>query len=328
VSGQGSGMTRTPPTSLVARSAEDLLAMVPIVIGFAPTDSVVMLTFEARHTFHARVDLPTGADEVDELVAALLDPARRNGVRRVVFVFYTADPGPARRAWRGLGEACEASGIVVMEALRVADGRFFPLRGGDRQIREIGVPYDISAHRFAAQAVVDGRVTLPSRDELAALLDTDPARAAAVGALADRVPEPADLRGEGQWVDRLVRRHVASRTAPTDQQVARLLRALMVKRLRDAAWSSLDRGSAQLHVDLWLDVLRRTPECYTPPVATLLGFAAWQSGQGALAWCAVDRCAAVDPAYTLMTYLASALTNALPPDVWEPGFRWDEGLGA
>jgi hypothetical protein len=33
--GQGCGMTETPPTTLVARTPEDLLAMVPIVIGFA-----------------------------------------------------------------------------------------------------------------------------------------------------------------------------------------------------------------------------------------------------------------------------------------------------
>ncbi|MGA9745950.1 MAG: DUF4192 family protein, partial [Nocardioides sp.] len=74
-------MTATPPTSLVARCPEDLLAMVPIVIGFAPTDSVVMLTFGATHPFHARVDLPEGPAEVEELVHALLEPAERNGVR-------------------------------------------------------------------------------------------------------------------------------------------------------------------------------------------------------------------------------------------------------
>jgi hypothetical protein len=129
-------------------------------------------------------------------------------------------------------------------------------------------------------------------------------------------------------VDGLVRRHIADGTSPDDADLARLLRAIDLKRLRDAAWSSLTRASAQRHVDLWVDVLRRTPSPFTPPVATLLGFAAWQSGQGALAWCAVDRCAEVDPEYTLMTYLASALTNALPPSVWEPDFRWDAGLTA
>lgn len=321
-------MTETPPTSLVARTPEDLLAMVPIVIGFAPADSVVMLTFGAEHTFHARVDLPPGADDVEEMVEALLEPARRNGVRRVVFVLYADQSWPARRAWGGLRRGCEKADIDVLEALWADGRRWYPLLGGDRRIRDLGVGYDISAHPFAAQAVVDGRVTHASRDELAALLDTDLARAAAVAELADAVPEPADLRTEGGWVDTIVRRQVAEGTLPDDPELARLLRALTVTTLRDAAWSSFTRADAQGHVDLWLEVLRRTPQRFVPPVATLLGFAAWQCGQGALAWCAVDRCAEVDPTYTLMTYLASALTHALPPSVWEPDFRWDAGLTA
>jgi len=321
-------MNETPPTSLVARTPEDLIAMVPVVIGFAPSDSVVMLTFEATHCFHARVDLPARADEVDDLVEALLEPALRNGVRRVVFVFFADRPGRVRPAWRGLRNGFREGGVDVVEALRVDGERWYPLLGGDRRIREAGVRYDISAHRFAAQAVVDGRVTHASRAELAALLDPDPTSTAAVAELAAALLDPGEERGEGTWVDRLVRRHTAHGSSPSDEEVARLLRALCVTPLPHAAWSSLTRATAQAHVDLWLDVLRRTPAPFTPPVASLLGLAAWQSGHGALAWCAVDRCAEVDPEYRPMTYLASALTHALPPSAWEPDFPWDAGLSA
>jgi hypothetical protein len=305
-----------PPTTLVARTPEDLLAMVPIVIGFAPSDSVVMLTFEAAHSFHARVDLPAGADEVDDLVEALLEPARRNGVRRVVFVFYSAHPGPARRAWRGLRRACREEEIAVVEVLRVDGGRWYPMLGGDRGVREVGVPFDISAHPFAAQAVVDGLVTHASREALAALLDPDSAGTAEVAEAVADTPVPVDPESEAEWVDRLVRTHTAAGPAPSVPDVARLLRALAADGLRDAALVSLSRATAQAHVDLWLELLRRTPAPYVPPVASLLALAAWQAGNGALAWCAVDRCAEVDPDYALMTYVASALTRALPPWVW------------
>ena len=92
------GMTTVRPTAattLTARTPEDVLAAVPVVLGFEPRDSVVMLTFGGVETFHARVDLPPPR-EADEAVALLLDPALRHRVARVVFVVY-ADDGPAAR---------------------------------------------------------------------------------------------------------------------------------------------------------------------------------------------------------------------------------------
>ena len=320
-------MTDLPPTSLVARSPEDLLAMVPIVIGFAPAESVVMLTFGAEHTFHARIDLPTRPAEIDAMVTALLDPARRHGVRRVVLVIYAGNTPPSRRAWRVLRRRFERAGIDVLEGLRVHDGRWFPLLGGDLRSREAGVTYDISGHRFAAQAVVDGRVTHASRDELAGLLDPDAEGVVAVGLLLDGPAAPTTVAVERPWVEALVRRHVTEGSSVPDADAARLLRALSDPSLLDAAWSSLTREHAQRHVDLWRDLLRRTPTPYLPPVAALLGLAAWQGGQGALAWCAVDRCAEVDAAHPLARYLTSVLTHAVPPDEWQPESRWG-GLSA
>ena len=90
----------TSSTTLTARSPEDLLALVPVVLGFVPSDSVVMLTFGAEHTFHARVDLPEGRDELPDVVAALLDPAVQHRVRRVVFVVYSRHERRAQRAGR------------------------------------------------------------------------------------------------------------------------------------------------------------------------------------------------------------------------------------
>ncbi len=45
-------------TTLNLRSPEDLLAAAPVVLGFVPTDSAVMFTFDGPSCFHARVDLP------------------------------------------------------------------------------------------------------------------------------------------------------------------------------------------------------------------------------------------------------------------------------
>ena len=117
-----------------------------------------------------------------------------------------------------------------------------------------------------------------------------------------------------------------SGSVPDDREVARLLRGILEIRVRDAAWSPLRRERAREHVAFWVDVLRRAPEPMAAAPAALLAFAAWQSGQGALAWCAVDRSTDVDPDYSLACLVAQALLDAVPPDAWEGDFDWTEGL--
>ncbi len=91
----------TVPTTLTARAPEDLLAMVPYVLGFRPEQSMVMLTFGAdQPTFHARVDLPTDLDEIADMVECLLDPVRRHRVPRAVLIAYGGDVFTCRAPWR------------------------------------------------------------------------------------------------------------------------------------------------------------------------------------------------------------------------------------
>jgi hypothetical protein len=184
------------------------------------------------------------------------------------------------------------------------------------------VAYDVSAHRYAAQAVVEGRVTHASRAELAESLRSDPDRVAQVAAAVADQPtpgrDPADPpEAEPAWAIQLVTDHVAAGTAPDDADLARLLVGLRDVRVRDAAWMVMTRETARDHVELWSGIVRRTPRSLLAAPAALLGFAAWLSGQGALAWCAIDRCREGDPHYRLGDLLAGMLVRAVPPSAWE-----------
>jgi hypothetical protein len=97
-------------------------------------------------------------------------------------------------------------------------------------------------------------------------------------------------------------------------------------RVRDAAWAHITRRTAEAHVRLWTDVVRRAPDTLVAAPAALLGWAAWQAGDGALAWVAVDRCTRAAPDYRMAGQLAVILQGAVPPQTWEGGFAWDEGL--
>ena len=77
------------PTTLRVRTPGDIAAVVPLALGFVPHRSVVVVSVGAPGGgMHARVDLPHDPDDVDDVVEALLRPARRNGVRDVVVVVY------------------------------------------------------------------------------------------------------------------------------------------------------------------------------------------------------------------------------------------------
>jgi hypothetical protein len=63
-------------------------------------------------------------------------------------------------------------------------------------------------------------------------------------------------------------------------------------------------------------LLRSAPDAQVPDVAAVTAFCAWQAGQGALAWCALDRCLEVDPDHRLAQCLAECLVRAVPPTAW------------
>lgn len=310
------------PHTLTARTPADLLAAVPCVLGFHPEASLVMLTFARRgRPFHARVDLPRDEDDLPELCAVLLTAALRNDVDRVVLVAYTDDAAVARSVLLAVHDAFDAHDLDVVELLRVDDGHWFPVREGlPPRLYGEGVPFDATSHPFSVQSVVAGRVTHATRAELAATLGPDPVATASVQALLAGRTGALSARqrpAEARWVLDTVRSHASSGERPTDGVVSRLVAACRDQDLRDVAWSLITRESASRHTDFWTDVVRRTPPAWCAAPAGLLAFAAWLSGQGALAWCAVDRCRESDPDYSMADRIADILEAALPPHSWE-----------
>jgi hypothetical protein len=311
-------------TTLVPRGPEDLLAVVPIVLGFHPEESVVMLTFGAAHSFHARLDLPPTPDDhaVAEVVAALLAPCRRHQVEHVAFVVYSDDAVQAARLAAGLVPAFATDGIEVVHVLRAIDGRWctVPIRAGADESPLL--PYDASHHPFAARAVFEGRVTRRSREDLRATLAPDPERRARWESLLAGLP-PAEAT-DALRVRDLVAGWVATGEDPDDDCASRVLAAVTRPDVRDAALYAVTRETARDHVRVWSALLRGAPDPQVPDTAAVTAFCAWQSGDGALAWCALDRCFEVDPEHRLGSCLGECLARAVPPSAWQEVGSGDE----
>jgi hypothetical protein len=303
-------------TTFLARSPEDVLAVVPIVLGFEPSDSIVLLTFGGLTRFHARVDLPPPGDPgaLDEVCAMLLEPCLRHRVPRVLLVLYSDQPRQARAVARRLRRELGRRRIEIVDCLRADGRRWYAVDRRRSDVPATGLPYDAAAHPFRAQAVMAGHVTLGSREELAAQVASDPAAVARVTA---ELEGAAVLGAED--VATLVRRHTAAGTLLDDAELAGLLLAIRSPPVRDATWIGLSRADAEAHVALWCDVVRRAPEELAGDAAAVLGLVCWIAGHGALAWCALDRCVAVMPQHSLGGLVAQLLRAAVSPTAWEAG---------
>lgn len=319
----------SPRDTFTARSPVDLVAVVPYLLGFHPADSVVLLTFGPGEAFHARVDLPDSPVGQQEVVTMLAGVAGQHRVGRAAVLLYTGDPASAHSFHDLVVPALLAAGTEVIDVIRVGPDRFHSACDVD----DPGTAYDLSTHPFTAEQVLEGKVTHRSRADLAATLDVvDTADARAVAEAADRFDDELhgvaqfvqvlrlrrELADHGRWVRRTIRRHVRLGTPLSVDDAGRLLLLMSLVQVRDVAWAEMSRPAARRHVELWRDLLRRCPADLVPPAASLLAFAAWLAGDGALAWCALDRSAEVDPEYSLADCVAGLLEHAVPPSVWTP----------
>ncbi|WP_154402623.1 DUF4192 domain-containing protein [Nocardioides speluncae] len=307
------------PQTIRATTPEDVIAAAPVALGFHPTESVVMMSV-GRGGVHCRTDLPTEEPAFAEVADDLAGAAVRNDCERAVFVIFSERADDAARQAERLADAFSATSVEVIAMIRADGERWFALAAdAPPELVTEGVPYDVGAHPITTAAVYDGAVTHASREELAATIDPDPDAVRAVTAAVERASHRrflAQPAAAARWVERTVRAAVREGTILDVDDAARLLVSLTDLRVRDVAWADMSAGSAAAHVAFWTDLVRRSPPELLPAPATMLAFASWLSGHGALAWCALDRCSAVDPAYTLAELLADLLRHAARPDGW------------
>lgn len=304
------------------RTPHDVIAAVPYLLGFHPSDSLVAIGSEGPHGSCAlRVDLPreellAAAEHIAELLVA-------NDFPRAVLVGYGGAErvGPFMSVVRA---ALDLRGVEVLEELRVDGGRFWSccctVPGC---CPPEGTPYDIRSSPIAAQATLAGRVALTGRDELSRLV-------APVGGAARAAMRRATQRATGRLMDWLFEcdrddARLQARTAAegvpytrallrrggplTDDEVAWLGVLLTRLEVRDAALTHTDVDQ----LDLWRDVLCRVEPEFAAAPACLTAYAAYLSGDGALANVALDRAVEVDPGYSMAALLRDIMLSGVPP---------------
>lgn len=290
-----------------------LIEAVPYLLGFTPTDSLVLVGLREQHiTVTARMDLDGLTDQqITEVLHVL---ATKGESTAAVAISYAAHADPGR-----VSAAAANVGITITEHLRVHAGRYWSLTcpiEGCCPADGTPVPGPGAA---AAEFVVRGQAPAASRNDLAGQLDPvgDPHRFRPLLAQAQQRLD-ADL-AEDQAVTRITSNKrglfaAARRTPPswTDAETARFAVALTCYAVRDAAWLAIDHGRLDGR-DLFAHMARQLPASHRAPALFLFAWKTWRTGNGALASIAVERVLAADPDYAAAQLLQAALTKAIDP---------------
>ncbi len=309
-------------TSLRLRSPADVVVAIPYLVGFHPSESVVVLGCGGETgTYAIRLDL-TAKDALFEHVAALV---ARRGSTDVILAGY----GPGDRVTQAVERVRDhltRHGVRLREALRVEAGRFWSYLCADPSCcPPEGTWVDAAASPIAAEATAGGMVALPDRRDLERMVE--PTHTDGMRQATERAEErlagwarmavksvPSRMIDEGvPLVLRAMDRARAGLPPPTDEEAAWLGVLLTSLRVRDEAWVRMDEESLPAYMNLWQNLLRRVPPTYAAAPACLLAFAAWRAGEGALANIALDRALTTDPYYTMARLLHELFISGLPP---------------
>jgi hypothetical protein len=327
----------------------ELASAVPVLLGFHPRDSLVLVSIggdDARLLgLTLRIDLPSRSATPAELAAlreAVVDSLVRDNPRgAAVLVFAPADGPvlPHRRLVDAVATELEERGVEVHSALwaeSTAEGArwacYDPCGCG-------GVLPDPAGTEIAAESVLEGRVVHTSRTDLERLVaPPDPARVrrrerllrAFPGSATDALDTADDgLDAAVRAIDEAIADAGAGRLLLDDTRVVALARALAAPVVRDEAMRRCLGRPARAAEQLWLALVRETPDPEAAEPAVLLAVSALQRGDGGLANIALDRAERAWPGHRLSRILRPLAAAGLPPKEVRDLFRdCFDGTGA
>ena len=242
--------TATGPTVLRVREPGDILGVVPYLLGFHPSESLVAAFVRQRQVVvTARIDLAATAD-VEALVDQLELVGRQVGSRSLVLIGYSADGG-VRDLMRDLADLVP---LDLVDVLAVSGERWWSVCCDGTCCPPEGRPYDVASHPLAAAAVMAGISATGTRQEIADLAAGPPAadRDRLSGLAEETTRQLAGMgrRRRRQRMKRLVGRTLRS-GGPTEAEAIEIAVLARDVAVRDAAWVLMSRERAADHVTLW-----------------------------------------------------------------------------
>ncbi len=312
-------------------SPHDLLAAVPFLIGYHPTDSLVIVSLKDDAIGMAmRVDYPADQKADDESYDLLIFHLVREGAQGALLVAYLPeDRSDGAEILSNIATALSRAEIPLRESLLIENGRWRSLICTDSDCcpPEGRAMPEITTSRVAVEQVAQGR-PMPFldveglADSIAPLpLSNDLDFLATVHSYVIN-PESEEIQtsqrtGATSVID-LVTRFVdgsIGRDFDSDQELsARVIGSVGDIQVRDFALGSHDETSIDFYWAMWRYLTRIAPSGFVAPLASLLAALSYERGEGALAQRSLDRALADNPSYSLASLLRRVFSAGWPPE--------------
>jgi hypothetical protein len=329
-------MSPTFAPRLVITTPDTFVAAVPHLLGFTPTDSIVIAGIgqvDGRNeiTLVQRFDIPnpdTSPDDLRRIAKDASAPMARSGADEVIITVISdravssPDDLPQRELVGRLVEAHDDAGMFTRDSLYTDGTSRWSYGCFDATCCPPGgriIPDDVRTH-VAAEFTAAGVAVRGSRDDLAAeLAPAGAARVQAVAKKLEALPHPGT--GIESWRDGAIQQFhedVSTGASIDEAGCARVIAGLDDIRVRDTVLWDLaqGRGDDRNVIEALAQVVRTSPEARCAPAATVLSIQHWTAGDGARANVALDRALDSDPDYRLGGLVQTSLRSGLPPAHW------------
>ena len=308
----------------IVKTPHDLLAAVPFLIGYHPSDSLVMISVKSDALEMAmRIDFPINPPAgAYQLLASHLQ--RDNAEAALIMAYEPSDNDSGEEVLTNIAAAVSELDIPIRELMLVRDGRWRSMLCDDLSCcpQEGNEIIDFRNSRITAEQVANGKVLPFSNSEGLAhsiaecAIAKDPEWSAKVASF-QVDPDDQDLNAkqrDGAEAVLLLADFFNQEGKCDDLDLmARVLGRLSDIQVRDYALGCHDQESMDSYQTMWRELLKVAPKGYVAPVATLFAAIAYENGEGALAHRALDRAIEDQPEYSMSRLLRRVFSSGWPP---------------
>lgn len=306
-------------------SAHDLVTAVPFLIGFHPTNSIVLVSVKDDSIGLAmRFDLPAAldSDAVDLLAHHFI---RDKSDAALILAYMPDEREDGDSLLISLGAGLIRNGIDVQESLLIHQGRYRSIICRDTSCCPPAgkqLPH-IEDSQMAVEHVIAG-MPMPFAN-ISELIDTLAADESSFDlGWSDQVnlyfidedaETIAELRRDGvETMDLLLDDYRMGYGSRNRILVARMIGRMSDVQVRDYALGVHSEENYDLFFMMWRELLRLAPRGFVAPVACIVAAMAYENGDGALAQKALDRALDDDNQYPLAQLLRRVFSAGWPPE--------------